>query len=247
MDLKDALRNGMRVVGPDNREYGTIDRYDDAAVYVQGQRVPFAAVGRVDRDRLILDEPELWRLGESAAPEPLLGGETRIPVLEEKLRFATREIDLGEVRVHKTVEQAEEVRRGQLNREDVEVQRIRVDRRVSEPEESRQEGDWLIIPVMEEVFVVEKHLMVAEEIRIRKQLVTEDAEVRDIVRRERAAVEDTRVPRDPLLTEAVLPGGRPEPIDEPASRHDVTPRGEQAEENDARWEQLHREIREADR
>ena len=50
----------MRVVGPDNREYGTIDRYDDAAVYVQGQRVPYAAVGRVERDRLILDEPELY-------------------------------------------------------------------------------------------------------------------------------------------------------------------------------------------
>ena len=43
MDLKDALRNGMRVVGPDNREYGTIERYDDAAAYIQGRRVPFAA------------------------------------------------------------------------------------------------------------------------------------------------------------------------------------------------------------
>lgn len=247
MELKDALRNGMRVVGPDNREYGTIDRYDDAAVYVQGQRVPYAAVGRVDRDRLILDEPELWRLGESEAAESHLGGETRIPILEEELRFAAREIDLGEVRVHKTVEKAEEVRRGQLNREDVEVQRIRVDRRVSEPEESRQEGDWLIIPVMEEVFVIEKHLMVAEEIRIRKQLVTEDAEVRDTVRRERAAVEDTRVPRDSLLTRAELPGSRPGPIDDPGIQHDVRARGEQADEDDAGWEQLHREIREADR
>jgi len=68
MDLRGTLRNGMRVVGPDNREYGTIDRYDDAAVYVQGQRVPFAAVGRVDRDRLILDEPDLWRLSNRRPP-----------------------------------------------------------------------------------------------------------------------------------------------------------------------------------
>jgi len=134
-----------------------------------------------------------------------------------------------------------------LNREDVEVQRIRVDRRVSEPEESRQEGDWLIIPVMEEVFVVEKHLMVTEEIRIRKRLMTEDAEVREIVRRERATVEDTRVPRDPLLTEAVLPGGRPGPIGDPGTRNDVATRGDQADGDDARWEQLHREIRDADR
>jgi len=247
MNLKDALHNGMRVVGPDNREYGTVDRYDAAAVYVRGQRVPFAAVGRVDRDRLVVDEPHLWRLGESTDTATPLGGETRIPVLEEELRFATREIDLGEVRVHKTVEEAEEVRRGPLNREDVEVERVRVDRRVSEPQESRQEGDWLIIPVMEEVFVVEKHLMVTEEIRIRKRLVTEEAEVRETVRRERATVEDTRVPRDPLLPDAVPPGSRPASTGDPGAVDSRAPRRERAAGDAARWEQLHQEIRDADR
>jgi predicted alpha/beta hydrolase family esterase len=51
MDLNNALRNGMRVVGSDNREYGTIERYDDAAAYIQGRRVPFAAIGHVEQDR----------------------------------------------------------------------------------------------------------------------------------------------------------------------------------------------------
>ncbi len=247
MDLKDALRDGMRVVGPDNREYGTIDRYDDAAVYVQGKRVPFAAIERLDRDRLFLDTPELWRLAESDAADTHLGGETRIPLLEEELQFATREIDLGEIRVHKTVEEAEERRTGQLNREDVQVERIRVDRRVTEPEEARQEDDWLIIPVMEEVFVVEKHLMVTEEIRIRKQLVTREAEVRETVRRERVTVEDTRVPHDPLLTETVMPGSHPDQTPGPSASNDIARTGSEAHGDDPAWERLQREIRDASR
>jgi uncharacterized protein (TIGR02271 family) len=257
MDLKDALRNGMRVVGPDNREYGTIERYDDSAAYVRGKRVPFAAIERLESDRLHVDTPELWGLtspadtDSPAARRPTasadLGGEIRVPLLEEQLELTTREIDLGEVRIHKAVEEAEEVRRGQLNREDVEVQRVRVDRRVTEPETSRQEGDWLIIPVMEEVFVVEKHLMVTEEIRIRKRLVTEEAEVRETVRRERATVEDTRVPRAPLITETVMPGSRPDPTRHQATANDVAPSTVGPSGDDAAWEELHREIRDTGR
>jgi len=257
MDLKRALHDGMRVVGPDNREYGPIERYDNSAAYVHGKRVPFAAIGRVERDRLYVDTPELWGLTSTDAVDRSsaetdgtgadLGGEIRVPVLEEQLQFATREIDLGEVRIHKTVEEAEEARSGQLNREDVEVERIRVDRRVTEPEESRQDGDWLVIPVMEEVFVVEKHLMVTEEIRIRKRLVTEEAEVRETVRRERATVEDTRVPRAPLITEPVMPGARPDPTRAQATANDAAPSAAGPNGDDAAWEQLHQEIRDAGR
>ena len=265
MDLKQAVRAGMRVVGPDDRAYGTIDRHDDAAIYVQGRRVPFAAIERVEQDRLYVGTPDLWRLTDSEmtssagtrldapaaeATAANLGGETRIPVLEEHLAFATREIDLGEIRVHKSVEEAEEARSGVLRREDVEVQRIRVDRRVAEPEQSRQEGDWLIIPVMEEVFVVEKRLMVTEEIRIRKHLVTEEAEVRDTVRRERVAVEDTRVPRDRLLTEPVMPGTAREPRRRPGDRPRRDPLDAETAQDGARpddpaWQRLHEQIRDA--
>jgi len=149
MDLRQRLRNGMRIVGPGEQDFGPIERFDDAAVYVRGRRIPFAGIERVERDRLYLKTPELWHLTEPAPSSNNLGGETRIPVLEEQLEFATREIDLGEIRVHKTVEEAEEARKGQLNREDVDVQRIRVDRRGAEPEPTRQDGGWLIIPPME--------------------------------------------------------------------------------------------------
>jgi len=253
MDLKTALRNGMRVIGPDNREYGTIERYDDAAAYVQGRRVPYAAIGHVEQDRLFVDTPELWGLSgmDTAHTSPErdrsdatserdttriatqheetgadLGGESRVPLLEEQVEFGTRMVDLGEIRVHKTVEEREEVRRGPLTREDVEIERIRVNRAVDAPEQRRQEGDWLVIPIMEEVFIVQKQLMVTEEIRIRKHLVTQEHEVRETIRRERASIEDTR------SAEAM-----------PASRRTAAAHAD----DDGAWEELHREIRETGR
>jgi len=254
MDLKDALRNGMRVVGPDNREYGTIERYDDSAAYVQGRRVPFSGIGHMEQDRLYVDTPELWGLrwsdtasaateresvGTTNQPERTgiaadsegtfagAGGEIRVPILEEQVQFGTRMVDLGEIRVHKTVEEREEVRRGPLAREDVQIERIRVNRPVDAPEQRRQEGDWLVIPIMEEVFVVQKQLMVTEEIRIRKQLVTEEHEVRETIRRERASIEDTR----------------------PAEAIPNASRGARIEraDDDGGWEDLHREIRDVGR
>ena len=229
MNVKDALRNGMRVMGPDDREYGTVERYDDSAAYVQGRRVPFAAIERLDQDRLYLSTPELWSLTESGAATAGLGGEVRVPLVEEQVEVKTGVIDFGEIRIHKTVEETEEVHHGPLDREDVEVERVRVDRPVSAPEQRRQEGDWLIIPIMEEVFVVQKQLMVREEIRIRKQLVTEEHEVRETVRRERASIEDTRPARSSAPARA--PVGA-----EPGRTND-----------DAAWQHLQEEIREADR
>lgn len=246
MDLKHALRNGMRVIGPDDRDYGTIDRYDDAAVYVQGRRIPLAGIGRLDRDRVYLETPELWQLTDTGSSDADLGGETRVPLLEERLEFGTRAIELGDVRIHKTVEEAEEVRRGPLNRDDVQIERVRVDRRVDAPEVQRQEGEWLVIPIMEEVFVVEKHLVVTEEIRIRKQVVTEEAEIREKVRRERASVEDTRVPRTPLLTEPDVSNNEAAPRDAAPAREATAARDVRADDDEA-WEDLHRAIREPGR
>ena len=77
MDLKHALRNGMQVVGIDDRPYGTVERYDDAAVYVQGRRVPLAAIERTEHDRLYLDTPDLWGLTRSDVAGTGLGSGAR--------------------------------------------------------------------------------------------------------------------------------------------------------------------------
>ena len=56
MDLTGKLKPGMRIVGPDQTEYGTVERYDDTAVYVGGRPVPYSAFERLDQDRLYVGQ-----------------------------------------------------------------------------------------------------------------------------------------------------------------------------------------------
>ncbi len=58
---------------------------------------------------------------------------------------------------------------GPLFREDCDVQRVEVKRIIDKPVEIRQDGDTLIIPLMEEVLVVERRLMLREELHIKRR------------------------------------------------------------------------------
>jgi len=97
------------------------------------------------------------------AQQPLV-----IPVLREELRVGIRKVDTGGVRIHKTVRVRDEQVEASLLHDAVEVRRVPVDRVVamSEAPATRQEGDTLIVPVLEEVLVIEKRLRIKEEIHI---------------------------------------------------------------------------------
>jgi hypothetical protein len=56
-----------------------------------------------------------------------------------------------------------------LLEEAVNVERVPVNRFIEQPVETRQEGDVTIVPVMEEVLVVQRRLMLKEEIRITRR------------------------------------------------------------------------------
>jgi len=56
-----------------------------------------------------------------------------------------------------------------LLREDCEVERVSVRKLLDKPAETRQEGDTLIVPLMEEIWVVEKRLMLREELHIKRK------------------------------------------------------------------------------
>lgn len=102
------------------------------------------------------------------ASETLLADSEVIPVLRETIRVSKREVETGRVIVHKTVIERDETVEMLLKRTDISVERIPVNRVVTEAPSSRQDGDTLIIPILEEVVVVEKRLMLKEELHIRK-------------------------------------------------------------------------------
>ena len=115
--------------------------------------------------------------------------EPRLELVEESLTVDTEPVVTGRVRVSTDTEFTAAVARASLSGERVEVTREAIGRQVSDVPQTRVEGDVTIIPVLEEIVVVEKRLMLVEEIRIRKIATTEEVEIPVTLRKQRATVE----------------------------------------------------------
>ena len=120
-----------------------------------------------------------------------------IPLAEEEVHVGKRVVTTGRVRVKTIVDVAQETVRASLEGETVEVTRVPIDRDISQAPEVRTENGVTIVPVVEEVLVVEKRLVLKEELHIRRVTHTEDVEIPVELRRQRADVE-----RLPAGTEA---------------------------------------------
>ncbi len=160
-----------------------------------GYRLPFTAEdlagGRFGTDvgeqTQIISRP-LMDSGEEAVT---------IPILEETLRVSKREVVTGGVRLTKRVTEREETVDEALLRAGVRVERIPVNRVVTEAPPSRQEGDTLVMPILEEVLVVEKRLMLTEEVRITRTQ-TEVHQPQVVTLRTEEAVIEEILPDAPL-------------------------------------------------
>jgi uncharacterized protein (TIGR02271 family) len=87
------------------------------------------------------------------------------------------------------VREWEELADPPLLRDEVVVQRVAVNRVVEGPTPMRFEGDTLIIPLFEEVLVVEKRLLLKEELHLTTRRVETHTPQRVTLRREEAVVE----------------------------------------------------------
>ncbi len=112
-----------------------------------------------------------------------------IPLTEEELAIGKASVVTGKVRVHTRTESLQEIAEAELERETVEVTRVPVDREINEIPCIRTEGDLTIVPVVEEVLVVEKRLFLKEEIHLRRRRTTEIVSVPVEVRKQRAEIE----------------------------------------------------------
>jgi uncharacterized protein (TIGR02271 family) len=112
-----------------------------------------------------------------------------IPLLEETASVGKQQVVTGRVRVQTVTDAIEELAHADLERETIEVTRVPIDRMVESAPEIRTEGDVTIVPVLEEVVVVEKRLVLKEELHIRRSVKTETVEVPITLRKQRAVVE----------------------------------------------------------
>lgn len=104
----------------------------------------------------------------TAVPGRRSGQETVIPVVQEELDVSKRQKVTGRVRLTKTVNTRQETVDEVGFQEEVQVERLPVGKVLEAPAQVRQEGDTTVIPIMEEVLVVEKRLLLKEEIRVTK-------------------------------------------------------------------------------
>lgn len=112
-----------------------------------------------------------------------------IPVLEEVLQVGKREVETAVTKVSIKVGENEQVIEQPLLKESVEVRHVAINRFIDSPAETRTEGDVTIIPVMEEVLVVEKKLRLREEVHIRRRSETVAHTQKEKLRKEEAVVE----------------------------------------------------------
>ncbi len=116
---------------------------------------------------------------------------------EEHLRVRTETRDTARVRVSTRVEEETQIVDEPLSRDTIEIDRVPIGTYVDERLPVRHEGDTIVVPVYEEVLVVEKRLLLREEVRIvrRREETRDPQEV--TLRRTHVEVERTPLPPTP--------------------------------------------------
>lgn len=140
------------------------------------------------------------RTTHKAQTEPAPTLETQdeqvIPVISEELVVGKRAVEKGVVRVTKRVKTRQEAPIEGGFEEHVDVRHVHRNIEIEAPMEARQEGDTLIIPVMQEVLVVQKKLILKEELHITRRREATEPPSPVTLREEQVTVERLDGPTD---------------------------------------------------
>jgi stress response protein YsnF len=129
---------------------------------------------------------------EARSPSLELEDASVLQLIEERLKIDKRVVVTGRVRVRTVTETIEETIAQDMETSSIEVRRVPKDV-ILEPGETtggvRTEGPVTIVPVYEEVLVVEKRLLLKEEVHVIRRTSVETVETPIVLRKQRAIVE----------------------------------------------------------
>jgi len=111
-----------------------------------------------------------------------------LPLHAEEVSVTRRVVAGATVRVATVTREHEHIVDEALRHERVEIERVPIGRTVDSVPPVREEGDTTIIPVVEEVVVVERRLVLKEEIRIRRVRGTEHHRESVVLRKQDAVI-----------------------------------------------------------
>lgn len=112
-----------------------------------------------------------------------------IPLVEERISVTKREVETGRHRIRVSVEERQEMVPVDLSHDDVEIERVPMNKTVTQLPSVRLEGSTTVIPVVEEVVVVEKRLVLVEEIHVRRRSETRTEQIPVTIRSEQAHID----------------------------------------------------------
>lgn len=112
-----------------------------------------------------------------------------IPLVEERVTVGKEDVVTGRVTIRTVSEGVEQIVHETLDRETIEVTRVPIGREVDALPAVRTVDGVLIVPVLEERLVVEKKLVLTEELHIRRHITQETVEVPVTLRKQRAEVD----------------------------------------------------------
>ncbi|HKD45448.1 MAG TPA: DUF2382 domain-containing protein [Candidatus Angelobacter sp.] len=111
-----------------------------------------------------------------------------VPLHTEEVSVAKRRVVTGQVRVGIVTKETEQLVEELLDHEHVEIERTAIGKQVDKAPPVREEGDTLIIPILEEVVVVERRLVLKEEVRVRRTSEKQPYQERVVVRKQEAVI-----------------------------------------------------------
>ncbi len=115
---------------------------------------------------------------------------TVIPLLAEQMDVTRRKVMTGRVQVATVTREDPHFIDEMLSSEKVEIERVPIGKVVDSVPSIREDGDVIVIPIVEEI--VERRLVLKEEVRIRKTRSSRRHQERVTLRRQEAVV--TRLP-----------------------------------------------------
>jgi stress response protein YsnF len=112
----------------------------------------------------------------------------RIPLHVEEISVSRHEIKKAKIQVALVTGTREQLIDEELTHVRVEIERVPIDRTIEVAPPTRQEGDITIIPVVEEIVVVERRLVLKEEVRVRRVSTKEQHQETVVLRQQEAVV-----------------------------------------------------------
>ena len=112
----------------------------------------------------------------------------QIPLHVEEISVSRREIKKANLQIALVTGTREQLIDEELTHVRVKIERVPIDQTLEAMPPIRQEGDITIIPVVEEIIVVERRLVLKEEVRVRRVSTKEQYHETVVLRQQEAVV-----------------------------------------------------------